>query len=63
MTHAHGWLGEWNDADICHVHPVSDLRPHTLDDACWCGPTEDEGLMVHHSMDRREEFETGRKAS
>jgi hypothetical protein len=46
-----------------HVCPVDDLRPHDLNADCWCQPTDDDGVMVHHSMDRREEFENGRKAS
>ncbi len=46
---------------VIHVLPVSDLRPHTLDDRCWCGPDNDEGVIVHHSMDGREAGENGRK--
>lgn len=45
------------------VIPRNDLVAHCLGDACWCRPTYDEGIMVHHSMDRREEFERGRKKS
>jgi len=46
--------------EIMHVMPVNDLREHESLATCWCHPTEDEetpGLFVHHSMDRREEFE------
>jgi hypothetical protein len=46
-----------------HVYPLGDLRDHTLTMECWCHPTDDEGVMVHHSMDRREEFEEGRRLS
>ena len=46
-----------------HVAPLRDLRPHDMTKGCWCHPIEDAGVMVHHSMDRREEFELGRKAS
>ena len=46
------------------VYPLNDLREHDPDNAaCWCGPTYDEGVLVHNSMDRREEYETGRRVS
>lgn len=44
-----------------HVIPLNDLRPHTTE-RCWCRPTDDEGLWVHHAMDRREEIERGDRA-
>lgn len=43
-----------------HVVPDDDLRRHTSID-CWCGPRLDDGVMVHNSMDRREEFERGER--
>ena len=44
------------------VSPLNDLREHDPDNAaCWCGPTYDDGVLVHHSMDRREEYEEGRR--
>ena len=49
-----------------HVTPVDDLREHESSPGCWCKPTQDAeepGLWVHHSMDRREEYEEGRKLS
>jgi hypothetical protein len=49
-----------------HVLPVDDLREHPASKDCWCHPTEDEetpGLWIHHSMDRREEYEEGRLMS
>lgn len=48
-----------------YVLPVEDLRPHEEGAECWCGPTKDPdfNLWLHHSMDRREEYENGRKAS
>jgi hypothetical protein len=53
--------------DIVHVLPIDDIREHEASMSCWCRPTEDDetdGLFVHHSMDGREQFETGeRKAS
>ena len=45
------------------IYPLNDLREHDTDGKCWCKPTDDDGLRVHHSMDRREEYENGRKAS
>jgi hypothetical protein len=45
------------------VYPLNDLREHDTEGNCWCDPTDDEGLRVHHSMDRREDYENGRKAS
>lgn len=50
--------------EALHVVPVNDLREHVDSKECWCRPTEDEecpDLWVHHSMDRREEYEEGRK--
>lgn len=55
------WLATETD-DIPHVIPINDLRPHDIDD-CWCNPWEDDGVMVHNSADRREEYENGRKPS
>lgn len=50
-------------AGVSHVMPITDLREHVAREDCWCRPTDDEGILVHHSMDRREEFEEGRKPS
>ena len=48
-----------------HVLPLNDLREHTASADCWCKPTldGDDPIYVHHSMDRREEYENGRKPS
>ena len=46
-------------SDDWHVVPVNDLRDHAVSEDCWCGPTNDEGVWVHHSLDRREEYEGG----
>ena len=50
------------DGERC-VYPLDDLREHILKGKCWCHPFDDDGVTVHNSMDRREEFERGRKAS
>lgn len=45
-----------------HVMPIDDLREHCDSPECWCLPTQDDEeseLYVHHSMDRREAYETG----
>jgi hypothetical protein len=50
--------------DYIHVVPVDDLREHDIRNTCWCNPTQDEQeplLWVHHSMDGREQFETGER--
>ena len=49
-----------------HVVPLNDLKDHVASVDCWCNPTEDDewpGVFVHHSMDRREEYEQGREKS
>lgn len=46
-----------------HVYPVEDLREHDLSGQCWCNPALDGNLVIHNSMDRREEYEQGRKPS
>ena len=50
-------------ADPPEVMPVDDLKPHEFGDWCWCGPTWNDDVLVHHSMDRREEYERGRLPS
>jgi hypothetical protein len=59
-------------SDILHVHPLDDLRDHVTSgwpaNRCWCNPNVEEQdgggtLVVHNSMDRREEYEQGRKPS
>lgn len=49
--------------DANHVYPVNDFREHSITN-CWCQPIDDEGVIVHNSLDGREQFERGeRKAS
>lgn len=48
-----GWQVTVTDDGVKHVIPIADQRPHTEED-CWCRPTDDEGVLVHHSSDRRE---------
>lgn len=44
-----------------HATPIDGLRPHLHFPGCWCHPTYDEGVWVHHSIDRREEYERGER--
>jgi hypothetical protein len=43
-----------------HVYPIDDLRDHVPND-CWCKPHDDEGVIVHHSLDSRELYENGER--
>lgn len=43
-----------------HVIPHGDYRQHIASEMCWCHPTNDEGVMVHHSIDKREAVERGK---
>ncbi len=43
-----------------HVYPFNDLREHSLTD-CWCRPTDDDGVVVHNSLDGREFYERGER--
>jgi hypothetical protein len=55
-----------NDESFFHVMPENDLREHADNATCWCRPTPDADeplVLIHHSMDRREEYEQGRQAS
>ena len=66
-------LGGWDNFSITrnniigeetrtHCVPKNDLRPHDLDEDCWCHPVEIEaGVFSHNSMDNRESYEEGRK--
>lgn len=42
------------------IIPLNDLKPHNLSVHCWCRPTEDDGVLIHHSMDQRELYEAGK---
>jgi hypothetical protein len=61
--HPTGWGVYFADDGQPHVCPMNDFRPHVIDENCWCGPMYDEGVVVHHSIDRREEYEVGRELS
>jgi hypothetical protein len=42
-----------------HVVPIGDLREHKMTVDCWCRPVDDDGVIIHNSMDRREVYERG----
>ena len=47
---------------MIHVYPIDDLREHEISVGCRCQPSEEgDGVVVHNSMDRREEYEAGNK--
>ena len=54
-------VNDWEVTPDAQVIPRDDLKPHTQDLACWCKPTVDEGVTIHHSLDQRETYEQGRK--
>jgi hypothetical protein len=45
------------DDGLQHVVPYQDLKPHVTTRDCWCRPVDDNGAVVHNSMDRRERGE------
>jgi hypothetical protein len=51
------WQTGIGEQNMVHVVPIGDLREHFLTQSCWCQPRVDEGVIVHHSLDRREERE------
>jgi hypothetical protein len=54
---------DW-ETDGHHVWPRNDLKEHILEESCWCRPCREEvnpDILIHNSMDRREEYERGRK--
>lgn len=56
-----GWRVAWLDDGERHVTPIGDLREHQESSGCFCHPTDDKGVWVHHSLDRREEYERGER--
>lgn len=52
------WAASLTSTNVAHVYPVNDLRRHSLRD-CWCRPVDDQGVILHNSLDGRESYETG----
>jgi len=47
---------------LIHVVPLNDLREHVAQTDCWCNPTpdmEESFVILHHSLDQRERYESG----
>jgi hypothetical protein len=62
---SNNWITRETEQGYRHVLPVGDLREH-LPWRCWCNPTpdaDDELVIVHHALDKREEYEKGRQPS
>ena len=58
------WLSSIKEDGSRHVTPIDDLRPHTMTMEFWCRPFLDGEVIVHNSIDLREQYERGeRKAS
>lgn len=53
------WAVISSQSGMAHIVPNDDLRPHVADECCWCTPDEDDGVMVHGSLDQRELYERG----
>jgi len=51
-----GWCVIEIDAHL-HVIPIADSRDHQCKSDCWCKPTLDEHVVVHHAHDQREQSE------
>lgn len=46
--------------NVYHVYPINDLREHFTEGCeCWCHPQHDGEVIIHNSMDSREDYETG----
>jgi hypothetical protein len=37
--------------------PIGDVKEHVESIDCWCGPNVDGDVVVHNSLDRREDFD------
>jgi len=58
------WISEptWHNGEQAYdIKPIGDLKPHSDGPGCWCNPVREDDMFVHNSMDRREEYETGKR--
>lgn len=44
---------------VRHVIPAEDVREHEPLAKCWCAPTEDDGVLVHHATDEGDGLKRG----
>jgi hypothetical protein len=58
--HPMSWGVSVTLSNVAHVYPLNDLRRHSLRD-CWCHPLEDDGVVVHNSLDGREQYQSGER--
>src|SRR5437588_237328 len=58
--HPMAWAMSVTSNNVHHVYPINDLRRHSTRN-CWCRPVDDEGVVVHSSLDGREFYETGER--
>lgn len=55
----YGWMVIELEDEV-HVVPTYDLKPHYVDEDCWCEPLEvTPGCFEHNAADGREDFENG----
>ena len=59
------WVSDptWHNGEETYdIKPIKDLKPHSDGPDCWCKPLRHDGssVFVHNSMDRREDYETGK---
>jgi hypothetical protein len=59
-AHASGWLVLFDGGEP-QLIPIDDLRDHEPSAECWCGPERVDGVVEHRAMDKREEYERGRR--
>ncbi len=53
------WRLRETESGKVHVIPIDDLREHDPSD-CWCDPiVNEDGVVVHNALDRRELYERG----
>lgn len=57
----HGWIVITAPGKSSHVIPMGDLKDHECTGECWCRPEidDEDDMIVHNAMDRREEIERG----
>jgi hypothetical protein len=58
----HGWRAISEHGET-HLIPLGDLRDHEPTPQCWCNPERVDAILAHRAMDRREEYEDGRRFS
>ena len=53
-----GWRYHTDHRTPRHVWPENDMTRHVVNgQQCWCKPATEDGVVIHHSLDGREERE------